>query len=112
MPPKLSRRTSTLFGSPEIAVCSTLLVLSSLVLASTNDLPFSSNDIDRFPNHDASKRIQESEEHREDLDLLKSNDADYHHGFQAGVLAAARMFKEHSDILHINNEGVSELTEP
>lgn len=62
---------------------------------------------DRFPNHVDSKRIQDSEEHREDLELLKTDDADYHHGFQAGVLAAARMFKEHSDILHINGEEVS-----
>jgi hypothetical protein len=61
----------------------------------------------RFPNHDVSKRIEQSEEHREDLELLRTNDADYHHGFQAGVLASARMFKEHSDILHVNNDEVS-----
>ncbi|CAB9527685.1 expressed unknown protein [Seminavis robusta] len=62
----------------------------------------------RYPNHGASKRIQESEEHREDLDLLKSDDGDYHHGFQAGVLAASRMFQEQSDILHVNDQDEEE----
>lgn len=60
----------------------------------------------RYPNHDASKRIQKSEEHREDLDLLKSDDADYHHGFHAGVLAAARMFKEHAEVIDVASNDV------
>ena len=65
--------------------------------------------IARYPNHDASKRIQQSEEHREDLDLLKSDDADYHHGFHAGALATARMFKEHAEGLDVASNDVSFL---
>lgn len=34
--------------------------------------------------------------------MLRTAEADFHHGFHSGVLAAARMFKEQSDILHIN----------
>mgnify|MGYP005846465499 CR=1 FL=1 len=34
--------------------------------------------------------------------MLRSSEADYHHGFHSGVLASARMFQEQSDVLHIN----------
>ena len=42
--------------------------------------------------------------------MLKSNDADYHHGFHSGVLAAARMFKEHAEAVDISNLDVSAMT--
>jgi hypothetical protein len=58
--------------------------------------------IDRYPNHEASKRIENSDEHKEELSKLRSPDGDYHHGFHSGVLAAARMFREQSKIVHIN----------
>jgi len=61
----------------------------------------------RYPSHEARKRIETSDDHREDLDKLKTQEADCHHGFHSGVLAAARMFKEQSDVLHVNEHDVS-----
>lgn len=61
----------------------------------------------RYPNHEASKRLESSEEHREELEKLRSADGDYYHGFHSGVLATANMFKDHADILHINKHNVS-----
>eukprot|EP00567_Pseudictyota_dubia_P014053 CAMPEP_0197436314 /NCGR_PEP_ID=MMETSP1175-20131217/3780_1 /TAXON_ID=1003142 /ORGANISM="Triceratium dubium, Strain CCMP147" /LENGTH=182 /DNA_ID=CAMNT_0042965571 /DNA_START=164 /DNA_END=712 /DNA_ORIENTATION=+ len=57
----------------------------------------------RYPNHEASKRIEKSEEHREAISKLRGTDGDFHHGFNSGLLAAARMFKEHADVKHILN---------
>lgn len=58
--------------------------------------------LDRYPNHSASKRIDSSEAYKKDIEKLRSNDGDYHHGFNCGVLAAARMFADQADILHVN----------
>jgi hypothetical protein len=60
---------------------------------------------DRYPNHEASKRIDG--EYKDDIEKLRGNDGDFHHGFHTGLLAASRMFKENSDILHINKFQVS-----
>ena len=60
----------------------------------------------RYPNHEASKRLEASEDHREELEKLRSPDGDYFHGFHSGVLAAAKMFQEHADILHVNEHDV------
>jgi hypothetical protein len=60
---------------------------------------------DRYPNHEASKRIDK--EQKEEIEKLRSDDGDYHHGFNSGVLATVRMFKEKADILHINDFKVS-----
>jgi hypothetical protein len=58
------------------------------------------NVTDRYPNHKESKRIDE--EHKEEIEKLRSEDGDFHHGFNTGLLAAARMFREKADVLHIN----------
>mmetsp|Transcript_5233 Transcript_5233/g.8000 ORF Transcript_5233/g.8000 Transcript_5233/m.8000 type:complete len:173 (-) Transcript_5233:240-758(-) len=54
----------------------------------------------RFPNHDKSKKLETSEDHREDIQKLRSKDGDYHHGMNCGVLATSRLFKEISDLSH------------
>jgi hypothetical protein len=46
-------------------------------------------------------------EHKEEIEKLRSDDGDFHHGFNSGVLAAVRMFMQKSDILHINEHAVS-----
>lgn len=56
----------------------------------------------RYPNHATSKKLDKSEEHRTEIEKLRSADGDYHHGFHCGLLAASRLFKDHSDILHVN----------
>lgn len=63
--------------------------------------------IDRYPNHEASKRLEASEEHREELQKLRGADGDYFHGLHSGILAASKMFQQHADILHINDHDVS-----
>jgi hypothetical protein len=60
---------------------------------------------DRYPNHEASERIDK--EHKEDIEKLRGDDGDFYHGFNTGVLAAARMFNDKADILHINDFEVS-----
>jgi len=57
----------------------------------------------RYPNHEASQRIDGSKEHQEEIEKLRSDDGDFHHGFNCGVLAAARLFLDQSDVTHINN---------
>eukprot|EP00956_Cyclotella_meneghiniana_P009048 scaffold12414_cov84-Cyclotella_meneghiniana.AAC.9 len=54
--------------------------------------------IARFPTHPASKWLDHSEKHKDEIDKLHSMDGDFHHGFNSGVLAAARMFKDHTEI--------------
>ena len=54
----------------------------------------------RYPSHEASKWLDHSKEHSHDIDDLHSPDGDFHHGFNSGVLAAARMFKEQADVVH------------
>jgi hypothetical protein len=58
----------------------------------------------RYPNHPASKNIKKSESHREDLDKLRSNECDFHHGFNSGVLATSRLFKQISDVSFVLND--------
>eukprot|EP00980_Cylindrotheca_fusiformis_P001448 scaffold345_cov134-Cylindrotheca_fusiformis.AAC.59 len=55
----------------------------------------------RYPNHKESKRIDV--QHKEEIEKLRSDDGDFHHGFNTGLLAAARMFREKADVTHINN---------
>lgn len=59
---------------------------------------------DRHHNHEACDRIDN--EYQEEIEKLRSNDGDFHHGFNSGVLAAVRMFKKKADILHINEHEV------
>ena len=62
--------------------------------------------LDRYHNHEASKRIEK--EYSDEIEKLRSDDGDFHHGFNSGLLAATRMFNEQADILHIN--GFDEMT--
>ena len=62
---------------------------------------------DRYPNHEASKRIEQTEEYKPEIQKLRGDDGDYFHGFNSGVLAATRMFNEKADILHVNDFEVS-----
>lgn len=55
---------------------------------------------DRYPNHKESKRIDQ--QHKAEIEKLRSEDGDFHHGFNTGLLAAARMFKDKADVAHIN----------
>jgi hypothetical protein len=56
---------------------------------------------DRYPNHPDSKRIDT--EYKKDIEKLRGGDGDYFHGFNTGLLAAARLFKELADCLNVNN---------
>jgi hypothetical protein len=60
----------------------------------------------RYPNHESSKKIERSVSHREELKKLKTNDCDFHHGFNCGVLATSRLFKQISDISSVIGEEV------
>ena len=53
----------------------------------------------RYPTHPTSKFMESSESHRAELQKLKSNECDFHHGFNFGVLASSRLFKNISDIV-------------
>ncbi|KAL3925439.1 MAG: hypothetical protein SGILL_000404 [Bacillariaceae sp.] len=55
----------------------------------------------RYPNNPNSKRIENA--YKEEIERLRSDDGDYHHGFNAGVLAASRMFASQADVLHVND---------
>ena len=59
------------------------------------------NSTGRYPTHDASKRIEQSNAHKEELAKLTTPDGDYHHGVHCGLLAASRMFQKQADILHV-----------
>jgi hypothetical protein len=59
---------------------------------------------DRYPNHEASKRIDQAKEYQEEIQKLRSDDGDFYHGFNCGVLAAARLFSDQSDITHVNEK--------
>jgi hypothetical protein len=61
----------------------------------------------RYPSHKASKWLDSSKEHSRDIDNLHSTDGDFHHGFNSGVLAASRMFKDHADVSHVDSDSVS-----
>ena len=60
----------------------------------------------RYPTHPDSKCIENSKFHREELAKLRTNDCDFHHGFNSGVLATSRLFKQISDVSHAFNEDV------
>jgi hypothetical protein len=75
------------------------------------DLVWFARNRSRFPNHAASKRIETSEEHHESISKLRSKDGDFHHGFNSGLLAAARMFKDHADIAHVSNKEKDEIVD-
>jgi len=55
----------------------------------------------RFPNHEKSKRLETSEDHREDITKLRGKFSDYYHGMNCGVLATSRLFIEITDVTHI-----------
>ncbi|KAL7541443.1 hypothetical protein ACHAXR_010936, partial [Thalassiosira sp. AJA248-18] len=58
----------------------------------------------RYPSHEASKWLDNSKEHSCDIDNLHSPDGDYHHGFNSGVLAATRLFREQADVEHLDSD--------
>ena len=58
----------------------------------------------RYPSHEASKWLDHSKEHSHDIEDLHSGDADYFHGFNSGVLAASRMFKEHAEVANVDSD--------
>lgn len=57
----------------------------------------------RFPTSEHSKRLENDGNHAEAIAKLRSNEGDYHHGFNSGLLAAGRLFRE-------NVKGFKELT--
>lgn len=63
----------------------------------------------RYPAHEVSKWLDHSEEHSTDIDNLHGADGDFHHGFNSGVLAASRMFKDHADVSEVQSDSVSVL---
>ncbi len=63
----------------------------------------------RYPAHEVSKWLDRSEEHSTDIDNLHGTDGDFHHGFNSGVLAASRMFKDHADVSEVQSDSVSVL---
>jgi hypothetical protein len=60
----------------------------------------------RYPSHQVSKWLDSSKEHSRDIDNLHSADGDFHHGFNSGVLAASRLFKDHADVSHVDRDSV------
>jgi hypothetical protein len=62
----------------------------------------------RFPTHPASKWLDHSKDHKDEINKLQGMDGDFYHGFNSGVLAAARMFKDHAEI----NFDTLQKTEP
>eukprot|EP00573_Skeletonema_grethae_P013535 CAMPEP_0201697302 /NCGR_PEP_ID=MMETSP0578-20130828/10536_1 /ASSEMBLY_ACC=CAM_ASM_000663 /TAXON_ID=267565 /ORGANISM="Skeletonema grethea, Strain CCMP 1804" /LENGTH=176 /DNA_ID=CAMNT_0048183437 /DNA_START=33 /DNA_END=563 /DNA_ORIENTATION=+ len=58
----------------------------------------------RYPSHQVSKWLDNSKEHSRDIDNLHSTDGDFHHGFNSGVLAASRMFKDHAEVSHVDSD--------
>ena len=58
----------------------------------------------RYPAHEVSKWLDHSEEHSTDIDNLHGTDGDFHHGFNSGVLAASRMFKDHADVSEVQSD--------
>ena len=65
------------------------------------DLVWFARNRSRYPNHTSRKRIEQSEQHQEELEKLKTPEADFYHGMHTGLLAAARLFQQQADILHI-----------
>lgn len=84
---------------------------SSLQFASNDDIPVPRKlttpfaFTDRHPNHEASERIDK--EYQEDIEKLRGEDGDFHHGFNSGVLAAARMAKSIAEVAKADDFEVS-----
>lgn len=68
------------------------------------DLVWFARNRSRYPNHSSRKRIEQAEHHQEELEKLKLPEADYYHGIHTGMLAAARLFQQQADILHVNEQ--------
>ena len=103
----MQRHITSLSGMPKIdvsplCVCTVFVVWYQLT-------PMPPLTAGRYPNHAVSKRLEASERHMREIRKLRTNDGDYYHGFHSGVLASARLFKDHADILHVNEHGVSLL---
>lgn len=64
----------------------------------------------RFPTHPASKWLDHSKDHKDDIDKLHSMDGDFHHGFNSGLLAAARMFKDHAESADVDFDSARETS--
>lgn len=64
------------------------------------DLVWFARNRTRHPNHKERKRIEK--QHSDELSKLHTADGDYFHGMNSGCLAAARLFQQQADILHIN----------
>eukprot|EP00523_Entomoneis_sp_CCMP467_P012646 CAMPEP_0168801574 /NCGR_PEP_ID=MMETSP0725-20121227/19618_1 /TAXON_ID=265536 /ORGANISM="Amphiprora sp., Strain CCMP467" /LENGTH=174 /DNA_ID=CAMNT_0008853279 /DNA_START=53 /DNA_END=577 /DNA_ORIENTATION=- len=73
------------------------------------DLVWFARNRSRFPNHESRHRIEKSKEHKEEIEKLKTTECDYYHGIHTGLLAASRLFKEQSDVLHLDES--AEVTE-
>ena len=69
-----------------------------------HDLVWYARNRSRFPNHEARKRIEQDEQHQEELEKLSTAEADYFHGIHSGILAATRVFEKQADILHVNEK--------
>ena len=52
----------------------------------------------RFPTSEHSRRIEETPQYKDLIEDLRGPDGDYHHGFNCGLLAAARLFRSHSEM--------------
>jgi len=48
----------------------------------------------RFPNHQDTNWIEKAPEYQNEISKLRGNDGDFYHGFNSGVLATSRMFKQ------------------
>jgi GNAT superfamily N-acetyltransferase len=55
----------------------------------------------RYSNHEASSRIDKG--YKEEIPELRSDEGDFHHSFNSGVLAASPMFASQADVLHIKD---------
>jgi hypothetical protein len=64
----------------------------------------------RFPTHPASKWLDHSKDHKDDIGKLHSMDGDFHHGFNSGLLAAARMFKDHAESADVDFDSAGETS--
>ena len=85
------------------------VMIGSLTIMHCIDLSLPLVSTARYPSHQVSKWLDSSKEHSRDIDNLHSVDGDFHHGFNSGVLAASRMFKDHADVSHVSNDPVSRI---
>ncbi len=85
------------------------IINGSLTIMHCIDLSLPLVSTARYPSHQVSKWLDSSKEHSRDIDNLHSVDGDFHHGFNSGVLAASRLFKDHADVSHVSNDPVSRI---